>query len=190
MLYFVFLVSFAITSCLGQTFLRDLSWNFTLAAVNTTLPNTNDTGVPLVLGQNGATSGIIFHVTSTISSYPYNDYPALALVDGSLRAYGSYGDWITNATAVKSGGTMGWVTTTRYAQSASQDYSVITLATSSLPALAAHGLSDQWSLCPFSGFRGQTNVVFNVSANIPAPPYLGYDPASCYGVTINIIPVQ
>lgn len=30
-----------------------LAYNFTLAARNTSLPNANETGVPLVLGQNG-----------------------------------------------------------------------------------------------------------------------------------------
>lgn len=33
-----------------STPLKTLPYNFTLAALNTTLPNANDTGVPLVLG--------------------------------------------------------------------------------------------------------------------------------------------
>lgn len=41
-----------------------LSYNFTLTAVNTTLKNANRTGSPLVFGQNGATSGEEFEVTS------------------------------------------------------------------------------------------------------------------------------
>ena len=38
--------------------LTDLPYHFTLAAWNTTRPNANGTGVPLVLGQNGASSQI------------------------------------------------------------------------------------------------------------------------------------
>lgn len=34
----------------------DLAYNFTLSAWNTTLPNVNETGAPLVLGQNGKVS--------------------------------------------------------------------------------------------------------------------------------------
>ena len=42
----------------------DTAQNFTLAAWNTTLPNANNTGVPLVLGQAGAISGAEFKVLS------------------------------------------------------------------------------------------------------------------------------
>ena len=38
--------------------------SFTFAAYNTSLPNANTTGVPLVLGQAGAISGASFHVLS------------------------------------------------------------------------------------------------------------------------------
>lgn len=37
----------------GQDPLNFLPYNFTLAAVNVTLPNANQTGAPLVLGQGG-----------------------------------------------------------------------------------------------------------------------------------------
>jgi hypothetical protein len=39
--------------CAGQTVVCTLPYNFTLSAINTTLPNANTTGAPLVLGQNG-----------------------------------------------------------------------------------------------------------------------------------------
>lgn len=70
----------------GGTSIASLPYNFTIAAVNTTLPNTNSTGVPLVLGQNGeyklsrqmstglnstlsgsgASTGVSFYVTSVL----------------------------------------------------------------------------------------------------------------------------
>lgn len=75
--------AFALQMCAGQTVISKstLSYNFTLSAVNTTLPNANTAGVPLVLGQNGervscpwesiisdrvagATTGMSFYVTS------------------------------------------------------------------------------------------------------------------------------
>ncbi|PPQ80135.1 hypothetical protein CVT25_001434 [Psilocybe cyanescens] len=177
--------------CLSQTTqIGYLAHNFTLSALNATLPNTNATGAPLVLGQNGASGGITFYVTSTYASFPYNDYPALGLVDKGLRAYGSTGRWITNATAVTSGGTLGWVTTTLYAHAAPEIYSVVRLPAYEYPLLAANGFHNLWSLCPFSGNRPQTNIVFNVTANIPPPPYLGFDPSLCYDVVVTVIPVE
>jgi len=40
------------------------TYNFTLVALNNTLPNANSTGAPLVLGQAGATGGAYLYVTS------------------------------------------------------------------------------------------------------------------------------
>ncbi|KAH9476120.1 hypothetical protein JR316_0011691 [Psilocybe cubensis] len=187
----VLLLAFFTDLCLSQTTqFGHLPHNFTLAALNTTLPNANTTGAPLVLGQNGASSGITFYVTSTYASFPYNDYPALGLVDNGLRAYSSTGRWITNATAVTSGGTLGWISTTIYAHPAPQIYSVVRLPGYEYPLLAANGFHNLWSLCPFSGNRPQTNIVFNVTADVPPPPYLGFDPSLCYDVVITMIPIE
>ena len=203
--------------CAAQSDLSTLCYNFTLAALNTTLPNANSTGAPLVLGEDGtiltvginpsysrmiltgATSGLTLHVTSvrsvessfhlvadvrakTYESYPYNDFPYLGLVNGTLRAYTASGWWATNATEVQSGGTLDWVTTTEYPTNAPQIYS-------STPAdqyyqLAADGFSNLWSLCPFPSTR-QTNVVFNVSNTSS-----NYDAKECYSIQINIIPTD
>ncbi|KAF8154470.1 hypothetical protein B0H34DRAFT_799253 [Crassisporium funariophilum] len=188
---FSFILTFsAITSCLGQANLGHLTYNFTLAAVNVSRPNANATGAPLVLGQNGASSGISFYVTSTYHTFPYNDYPSLALIDNTLRAYTSSGEWITNATEVRSGGFLGWVTTTIYLKPAPNVYSAIMSPAHEFPQLAAHGIRDLWSLCPSPGLLGQTNVVFNVSADTPAPHSLGFKPEDCYEVLINILPMN
>lgn len=53
-----------------------LPYNFTIAAVNTTLPNANLTGVPLVLGQNGE------------QEVPHANNPrAQACLQGSARGF-------------------------------------------------------------------------------------------------------
>ncbi|KAF8962082.1 hypothetical protein BDZ97DRAFT_2026110 [Flammula alnicola] len=186
----LFLVSSAAALGIGPITLGNLPLNFTLAAVNTTHPNTNRTGAPLVLGQNGASSGISFYVTSTYASFPYDDYPSLGLVNNTLRAYTKDGRWITNATEVRSGQTLGWVTTTIYEQPAPEIYSAIRLPAHEYPLLAAHGFFNLWSLCPFLGNYPQTNVMFNVSADLPPSPYLGFDPSRCYGVLINILSIR
>ncbi|PPR00685.1 hypothetical protein CVT24_000973 [Panaeolus cyanescens] len=186
--------------------LSSLRYNFRLAAVNSTLPNSNSTGVPLVLGQggesfdsaNGATSGLYFYVTSTYASYPYNEYPSLALVNKELHAFTRSGQWITNATEVRNGTTLGWVSTTIYTAPAPQVYTALKNASNSTqryPILAAHGVSDLWSLCTFHGTYPQNNVVYNVSAAIEQASAQGaqplpFDAESCYEVLINIVPAS
>lgn len=59
--------------CSGLGITYDTSVNFTLTALNTTLPNANSTGVPLVGGQNGAADEAEFEVLSVrsiVSSEP------------------------------------------------------------------------------------------------------------------------
>lgn len=131
----------------------------------------------------------VLTVIKTYASYPYDEYTPLVLINGSLRVYDSSQHWLTNATEVLSGDTLNWITSGLYTSPASQVYAAMATPASQFPLLSAHGFFALWSLCPFSGFRGQTNVVFNVSANVVSPPpYLGYNPSDCYGVTINMIP--
>lgn len=127
----------------------------------------------------------------TYASYPYNDYPSLGLVDNTLRAYMKGGQWLTNATTVQSGGTMSWYTTSLYTQPAPIIFTALKNSSAKQTLLAVYGTSDLWSLCPFSGTNAQTNLIFNVStdATTPHPPYLGFDPAQCYEVLVNIIPL-
>ncbi|KAF5354268.1 hypothetical protein D9756_006968 [Leucocoprinus leucothites] len=160
-----------------------LPYNFTLAAYNTTLPNPNRNGAALVLGQNGATSGVTPHVTSTRASFPYDDYPSLALINGYLRAYSEDGSWHTNATQTQSGNTLGWVTTTRFAMPAPEIYSAATVPLTKHPLLAVYGRHDLWSLCQFPGRLRQTNVVYDIAA---ASNGL-FDPRNCYGVILFIV---
>ncbi|KAG7439795.1 uncharacterized protein BT62DRAFT_688057 [Guyanagaster necrorhizus] len=164
-----------------------LSYKFTLAALNTSLPNTNDTGVPLVLGQNGATDGMTFEVTSTYASYPYNDYPYISLNGGSLKAYRSSGISITNATTVQSGGELEWATSSFYSATPGTSYSAVTPPSGKYAVLAVFGNVDMWSLCPSRAFRGQNNVIYNVST--VASPYASYIPSDCCKVTLNIVPL-
>ncbi|KAL9709662.1 hypothetical protein Ac2012v2_007400 [Leucoagaricus gongylophorus] len=175
-----------LSSALSQfASIATLPYNLTLAAYNITLPNHDNNGAPLVLGQNGATSGVTPHVTSTRASFPYDDYPALALINGSLRAYSSNGSWNTNATEVRSGNTLGWVTTTRFARPAPMIYSAVIVPLTKYPLLAAHGRHDLWSLCAFPGRLGQTNVVYDVAA---AKNGLGgFDTTNCYDVILFIV---
>jgi hypothetical protein len=88
---------------------------------------------------------------------------------------------------VQSGGELVWITTTQ-GHAGSEDYSVLKAPAYRFPVLAAHGIYNLWSLCPFPG--GQTNVVFNASTDSPAQPGLEFDPSKCYQVMINVVPIS
>lgn len=49
----ILLGAIRLAHCTTQGYLPDLPYTFTLSAVNATSPNTDLTGAPLVLGQNG-----------------------------------------------------------------------------------------------------------------------------------------
>ena len=97
------------------------------------------------------------------------------------------GRWITNATSPSNGGTLGWLTTSFRPPPAAKGFTAV--AESGMPflQLAFKGHTELWTLCPFNG--GQVNVVFNASANIPPPPFLPFNPDSCYAVKLNVVPV-
>ncbi|KAK0199967.1 hypothetical protein DFS33DRAFT_1388264 [Desarmillaria ectypa] len=177
-------VFFTGTEAAAVSAVPTLSYKFTLAALNTSLPNANNTGAPLVLGQNGAIVGMFFE---TYASYPYNDYPYISLTRGSLKAYLSSGVTITNATAVESGEELMWATSNFYSATLGTRYSAVTTQSGQYAILAVFGNTDLWSLCPSRAFRGQNNVVYNVST--VASPYASYVPSDCYKVTLNIVPL-
>ena len=81
------------------------------------------------------------------------------------------------------------MTSTKYRQSAPEVYSAIREPDDEYAVLAAHGISNLWSLCPFPGNRPQTNVVFNISAETSHSSSSDPDPALCYSVRINLVPI-
>ncbi|KAJ6452804.1 hypothetical protein C8R45DRAFT_1040144 [Mycena sanguinolenta] len=171
----------------------DLNCRFSLAAWNVSSDSRNSTGAPLVLGQDGAVEdGPTYQVTSTFASYSENVYPTQSLSNGSLRAYRASGVWETNATAVTSGGPLSWYTSPLFNRDAARIYSAVERDEAGVLLLSAYGYDNLWSLCLFGGTVpgvSQTNVVFNVSANINISPHeLGYDPHSCWKVALHLVP--
>ncbi|KIY47722.1 hypothetical protein FISHEDRAFT_44837 [Fistulina hepatica ATCC 64428] len=178
-------LSFAVTA-LGQA-LTTLPFNFTLAATNLTLPNANSTGAPLVLGTDGASTGLEYYTTSTWYTYPYDDYPTLGLLDGELQAFTKEGEWITNATSLTSGSAMLWMTSRLFSVPLFSEYSAVGNDSASVNnityySLAVFNHTDLWSLCPDGGVGGQTIVVYNVSAAKSG------EFTDCYDVNLNIVP--
>ncbi|KAF8637051.1 hypothetical protein AX16_010906 [Volvariella volvacea WC 439] len=173
------------------TFVDELSYRFTLAAVNVTYtPGANSIGAPLVLGQNGVSGGIAFHVTSTYYSYPYNSYPSISLTNSQLKAYRSDGTTMTNSTMSTSTNpitgftrtSLSWWTSSIYTGPGPQVFSALLpdpASTGSYPLLAVYGDADNWSLCGTGNYPlAQTNLYYNVAAN-----------DDCYRVRVNILPL-
>jgi hypothetical protein len=119
----------------------------------------------------------------TYASYPYNTYPTLSLSNGSMRAYRASGAWLTNATAVASGGPLTWYTSALFDRDAARIYT----AHGHDLRLAAYGVADRWYLCPFSGTLAQTSVVFNVSRASSAKE--DFDSRRCWKVRLHLVPV-
>ncbi|KIK69167.1 hypothetical protein GYMLUDRAFT_35235 [Collybiopsis luxurians FD-317 M1] len=166
--------------------------NFTLAALNNTLPNANTTGVPLVLASAGAIDGESFQETATYASTGYNSFPSLGLVGGNLRAFDAQGNWHTNA-STGSGDALVWGTSSFYSSPANTNFSAVTLSASSdFAALAYNGSTDLWYLCPSDSPTTAVaqNVVYFNTQTIPSKSGVeGASPIQCYSVTLNIVPV-
>ncbi|OBZ72803.1 hypothetical protein A0H81_06940 [Grifola frondosa] len=163
----------------------DIAYNFTLAAYNSTGTNTNSTGVPLVLGQAGATTGEEIKALSTYASFPYNDFPNLSLLEGALIPNGQATASDANVTA---GEPPNFVVTNLNPPAPAQIYCAIADTDpagggTGYPILAVHGDPDSFSLCATgTSPRAQNNVVYKASANA-----LGYDFSSCYPVRLQLV---
>ncbi|KAF8153512.1 hypothetical protein K438DRAFT_1863829 [Mycena galopus ATCC 62051] len=128
---------------------------------------------------------------NTYASYPYNVYPTLALSNGSLRAYRASGAWLTNATAALSGGPLSWYTSVLFNHDAARIYTGVEYDEASLRVLAAYGIGDMWSLCPFGGALSQTSVVWNVSVSVnSSAQQWDFNPKSCWEVRLHLVPVE
>ncbi|KAF5384540.1 hypothetical protein D9757_006441 [Collybiopsis confluens] len=164
-----------------------------LSAWNTTLDNANFTGAPLVLGTAGnlACFGVqnLVLTLQTYYSYPYNDYPALGLVDGNLRAFDKEGNWNTNASAPSSGyELLSWATSSFLHDVASTAFSAVEIPSSEYPVLAVDGVHDMWYLCPYNDdYLGQNSVYFNISSIESSS---GSFTLSCYSVLLNLVPIM
>ncbi|EKM51294.1 uncharacterized protein PHACADRAFT_263332 [Phanerochaete carnosa HHB-10118-sp] len=158
----------------------DVAYNFTLTAWNATI-STNDTGVPLVLGQAGAVDGAEFKVFSTWASYPFNDFPLLTLLHGGLFGNGTYGN-VAQASQVEAGDPPSFIippqnpTPQIYCGVADTDP-----AHGGYPQLAVDGDTDSFSLCPTSG--SQVNIIYKSTPN----NYGQYIYDECYDVKLLML---
>jgi len=167
----------------------DIAPNITLAAFNTTLPNANDTGAPLVMGQAGAVDGAEFKILSTWASFPFNDFPTMSLNNGTLLPNSPDGPISVSDSNVTVAAEPLWVLTTFDLPTPAQIYCGVADTDpagggTGFPLLAVHGDTDHFSLCSAGDFPlAQTNVVWRASAINDG----SYNFTSCYPVHIQIV---
>ncbi|KAL1694001.1 hypothetical protein GGG16DRAFT_110613 [Schizophyllum commune] len=167
----------------GSAPLKSLPYNFTLAALNTTLPNVNDTGVPLVLGYDYYVHGSGGFSTSTWSSVHVDVFPSLGLVNGALRAYSSGGSWDTNASTITSGEKMTWVSGSWWGAVEKDVYTAVHATHHHKYAtLVPNGQDPLWSLCPTGDYWNKNVVYYNISSP-------DKESKNCYGVVLQVVPL-
>ncbi|KAH9921909.1 uncharacterized protein B0H18DRAFT_1019793 [Fomitopsis serialis] len=148
------------------------TYNFTLTAHNTTLPNTNSTGAPLVLGWGppGTSSEASYWAISTYAEWHSNQWPYF-----SLEAY----DY-----DIASGAEVGFIVLPTdpgrdvpkiYCAALRDDYVM----------LAVNNDADSFSLCQAVPDPRPNNVlVYQANADNSQT----YDYSTCYGVDVYLIP--
>ncbi|OSD00300.1 hypothetical protein PYCCODRAFT_1371414 [Trametes coccinea BRFM310] len=159
----------------------DTASSFTIGAINTTLPNANITGAPIVVNSAGAFSDLSVWHLGTWAQYSYPlEYTSIALVNGTLVITGD-GAKPARADTVDAGNSLEWASLND-GSSVPTDGAQIYCAVSppgnqGSPILAVNGDTDSFSLCQTS-FE---NVVYYKAA-----PDRGYDFDSCYPVKLQL----
>jgi len=165
----------------------DVASGFTLAAYNTTTPNANTTGAPLVFGQAGAVDGAEFEVLSTYASFPYDDFPTLSLSEGKLLPQGA--ESFSADSSVTAGQALSWVITSLDTPAPAQIYCAVASTSAhgggtGFPQLAVNGDTNSFSLCVTGDYPlAQWNVIYKAND----AQFSGYDFSSCYPVVLQLI---
>ncbi|KAH9921904.1 uncharacterized protein B0H18DRAFT_1121199 [Fomitopsis serialis] len=162
------------------------TYNFTLTAYNTTLPNTNSSGAPLVLGWGppGTSPEASYWAISTYAEWHSNDWPYFSLEGGAIypnpgpdeQGLGAY-DY-----DIASGAEVGFlVLPTEPGRDVPKIYCAALRNGDVL--LAVNNDADSFSLC--QSVPNTSNVLV-YQANSNNSDY--YDYSTCYGVDVFVIP--
>ncbi|KAI0631551.1 hypothetical protein C8Q77DRAFT_1159326 [Trametes polyzona] len=156
----------------------------TFAAWNSTGTNTNSTGAPLVLATGGVIAGTELRRFATWASFPFNDYPTVSLVNGTIFLNGDENSTPAQATIVQEGDGLSFITNNSVKpENGAQIYCAVADTDpaghgTGHPFLAVNGDTDSFSLCKV-GFE-------NVVLWKPIPDH-GEDFDSCYPVKVQVI---
>ncbi|KIJ29425.1 hypothetical protein M422DRAFT_36950 [Sphaerobolus stellatus SS14] len=168
----------------------DTTPNVTLSAWNRTLPNANDTGVPLVLvpiGETGGPNAVHLENLATFASVGINFWPTVALEQGTLIAnFMSTSDGVptfTVATQAAAGTALQFSSSARPLPNNPIFCAVASTSAEGGgprgPALAVGTDTDHFSLC-------QSGVANTIIYQASATNNGAYDFSTCYPVTVVI----
>ncbi|TFK46174.1 hypothetical protein OE88DRAFT_1739643 [Heliocybe sulcata] len=160
--------------------------NFTITAYNTTLPNANSTGAPLILGDDLSYHGYTQYVLATYS-YPY---PALNQVSFSLDAGGLVAnldaDSTTAVLSLSSDHEFDFIVSTEGSVMPAPIFCAVQTDNmcGGYPVLAANGRTNLFLICERTGENSFAEVVYNGTTGSTA-----YDVDSCYAVDLCLFSV-
>ncbi|KAF8576278.1 hypothetical protein K439DRAFT_677543 [Ramaria rubella] len=168
--------------------------NFTLAALNTTLPNANNTGAPLVLGPGGAIESEELEFLTTWATWQFNQWPSLTLTKGGLTANQDppQSTVPTSSGGPSNGSEIFFVTTSLNPPTPAPVFCGLANTdpeggSSPYPQLAVYGHADLFSLCLTSTLPDAFNsVIYNATAD----NFGTYVFESCYPVTLMMVTPQ
>ncbi|KAH9840793.1 uncharacterized protein C8Q71DRAFT_741256 [Rhodofomes roseus] len=167
------------------------AYNFTLAAYNTSLPNANSTGAPLVLGwgRPGTSPEASEWAVSTYAAWGSNDWPYFTLTGGALYPIPGPNESGLDAYdfALPSGYEVAFLVMIHESTPVVPSvYCAAADGDSEYAKLAVNNDVDSFSLCKATTAQF-TNVVlvYQADANDTF-----YDYSTCYPVQVNIVPYE
>ncbi|TFY58606.1 hypothetical protein EVJ58_g6320 [Rhodofomes roseus] len=167
------------------------AYNFTLAAYNTTLSNTNSTGAPLVLGWGpaGTSPAASEWAISTYAAWHSNEWPYFTLSNGALfpipgpdeNGLGAYDFTVASGAEVAF-----YVTEHESDPEPALIYCASADADSEYAKLAVNNDADSLSLCQATTAAWPNTVlVYEANSN-----NTNYDYSTCYPVQVNLVPYE
>ncbi|KZT21851.1 hypothetical protein NEOLEDRAFT_1138857 [Neolentinus lepideus HHB14362 ss-1] len=166
----------------------DVAYNFTLAALNTSLPNANTTGAPIVLNSaaNGAGAGVYGLATYNTQPGTIDTYPNFTLVHGVLTANEpSAPQCAPVSSGASSGEPVGFSGNCSAPASPHQVFCSVANtdpAHGSLPILALNNHDTLFSICHQNSSTPVDILVYNATSKSDS-----YNFDSCYSVTVHLV---
>ncbi|KAI0962655.1 hypothetical protein AcV7_001450 [Taiwanofungus camphoratus] len=171
--------------CTGLTSPSNALGSFTITAINTTLPNANSTGVPLVLAERADADGYQYYSLATYASAGYNDFPTFSLNNGALIPNADNPKVQAVDDAPIDGAMIRFTGSNDGSplKAGAQVYCVSLLSNYDYPVLAVNGDLSSFSICyEPEGPLLQYNVIYKATSGSSS-----YDYSTCYPVQLLAI---
>jgi len=163
----------------------DTASHFSITALNTTLPNANLTGVPIVYGTaDEEPVGVEFKLLSTWFSTGSNDFHTSSLISGALLPdnAGPAGD-VTDSVVGPDTIPL-WFISSLGVGEPNDVYCAVPNPATGFPKLAVNGDTESFFLCSQGDFPSAQNVISWKPTNVTGS---GIDFTTCYNVHLQLV---